>query len=427
MKSAALLLLSLALAGCRPPAARLEQDAYVWQRAWTPQVRAALVESGAADLRSFAVLAAEVNVAVSPPKIVRPAVDFAALAATGKPIALAIRVDPFSGPFRADSAELKTIVATARERLDAARQQGVPPIEVQIDFDCAEAKLDGYRIWLATLRQELAVPVCPTVLPSWLKHPEFATLARESGRFVLQVHSVAPPRRIENAQKLTDPALASEWVRQAGKLGVPFRVALPTYAYLVAFDARGNALGISAEGPSSRWPAEARVVRWEADPAEIAGLIAQWNRARPATMTGVIWYRLPVAGDALNWRWPTLAAAMQGRVPASSLRLEASDAQPAEILAINDGERDEPLPAALEARWEGAQFIAADALDGYTFAQPAPGLVRFTRQSAAALSRLPPGARRPIGWLRCEPPAPIHLSPAPAVPVSSSGPARDGF
>lgn len=250
MKAPVLLLLSLALAGCRPPSAPMPHDAYVWQRAWTPQVRAALVENGAADLRSFAVLAAEVNVAVTPPKIVRPAVDFAALKATGKPLALAIRVDPFSGPFLADSPAMKTIVATARERLDEARKNGVPPVEVQIDFDCAEAKLDGYRIWLGVLRDALAVPVCPTVLPSWLKHSEFARLARESGRFVLQVHSVDPPRRIENAQKLTDPARAEEWVWQAGKLGVPFRVALPTYAYLVAFNTTGDAIDISAEGPS---------------------------------------------------------------------------------------------------------------------------------------------------------------------------------
>ena len=237
-------------------AARCSTMRYVWQRAWTPQVRAALVENGAADLRNFAILAAEVNVAVTPPKIVRPAVDFAALKATGKPLALAIRVDPFSGPFLADSLAMKTIVATARERLDEARKNGVPPIEM---------------------------PVCPTVLPSWLNHSEFSTLARENGRFVLQVHSVAPPRRIENAQKLTDPARAEEWVRQAGKLGVPFRVALPTYASLVAFNTTGDAIGISAEGPSSRWPA--------------------------------------------------LTAAMQGRAPPSHLRIETSDAQPAEIVA----------------------------------------------------------------------------------------------
>jgi len=266
--------------------------------------------------------------------------------------------------------------------------------------------------------------VCPTVLPSWRKHTEFAVLARESGRFVLQVHSVAPPRRIEDTNALTDPVRAAQWVTQAGRIGVAFRVALPTYTYLVAFDADGKVRGISAEGPSARWPADSQVVRWEADPAALAALVAQWTHARPAAMTGLIWYRLPVAGDALNWRWPTLATVLAGHAPTSRFRLEASEAKPSEIVAINDGERDESLPALIEATWSGARLIAADALAGYTLddAGSAAGTrVLFHRTEEAARSRLPPGARRPIGWIRCEHPASISVStPAPAAPPAAA-------
>jgi hypothetical protein len=247
-------------------------------------------------------------------------------------------------------------------------------------------------------------------LPSWLGQREFAGLARESGRYVLQVHCVAPPRQIADTRRLTDPVRAAQWVEQAGRLGVPFRVALPTYAYLVAFDALGKTRGVSAEGPSSRWPADAQVVRWEADPGELAQLVAQWSRERPAAMTGVIWYRLPVAADTLNWRWPTLAAVMHGRVPRRELRVDASAAQPSEIVASNAGERDEPLPEMVEATWSDARFVAADALEGYEWERLGDNRVRFVRQPRASLSRLSPGARKPIGWVRCENPVEIRIS-----------------
>jgi len=264
------------------------------------------------------------------------------------------------------------------------------------------------------------------VLPSWLKHAEFSALARDCGRFVLQVHSVAPPRRIEDMGALAEPARAAEWVSQAGRIGVPFRVALPTYAYLVAFDAEGKVRGLSAEGPSSRWPADAHVMRWEADPADLAALVARWTQARPATLTGVIWYRLPIASDALNWRWPTLVAVLAGRAPTSRLRLSASDAEPSEIVAINEGERDEPLPVLVEATWSGARLIAADALAGYTLEDAPPATETravFHLTGEAAHSRLPPGARRPIGWIRCEHPASISVSASAASPDTTAAPA----
>jgi hypothetical protein len=381
---------------------------YVWQRAWSAHVRAA-VEQGRETMQTFVVFAGEVSLGGAKPRLVRPAIDYAALKATGRPIGLAVRVDPFAGPFRADDANIDAIVDFARECLGGARRNGVEPAELQIDFDCAEVKLAGYRVWLKTLRTAVQpLPVCPTVLPSWLKRAEFTALARESGRFVLQVHSVAPPRKIADTEKLTDPARAAEWVEQAGRIGVPFRVALPTYAYLVAFDAEGKPRGVSAEAPSSHWPADARVVRWEADPDDLAQLIVRWTQSRPAAMTGVIWYRLPVASDALNWRWPTLAAVLQGRAPTRHLRVIASDAQPSEIVVRNDGERDEPLPAIIDASWDGAPLVAADALAGYT-CELGANRIRFRRTAAAELSRLPPGAQRPIGWLRCEHPTPIRV------------------
>jgi hypothetical protein len=155
-----------------------------------------------------------------------------------------------------------------------------------------------------------------------------------------------------------------------------------------------------------------QIARWEADPAELAELIAQWNHARPSSMTGVIWYRLPVATDLFNWRWPTLAAVMEGRAPRSQLEVKASVTQPTEIVVINNGECDEPFPGRIETCWSEGRFVAADALAGYELDRE-PGNVRrvaFVRTAETALSRLSPGAQRPIGWIRLENPTRITIA-----------------
>jgi hypothetical protein len=146
-------------------------------------------------------------------------------------------------------------------------------------------------------------------------------------------------------------------------------------------------------------------------------------------LRGVFWYRLPVASDNLNWSWKTLAVAMQGRGPKSDLRVAASASQPSEIVAINEGEKDEPLPEWIEARWSGSKLIAADALQGYEVRPSSEGNgVRFELSAAGRTLRLPPDGRRNVGWIRCESPTAIQVSvPARAVSADVAPVvARDG-
>jgi hypothetical protein len=429
------LLVLCALAACQREqraAGPMPHHVYVWQRVWNSGVRDGLRESSPA-FGEIVVLTAQISLGRQR-NITRVDPDYAALLGTGKAVGLAIRISPFPGPFSADDDHSRAIVGLVRERLAHARSSGLEPAELQIDFDCAESKLGGYRLWLKAIRAAVhPLPVCPTVLPTWLKTRSFADLARDSGRFVLQVHSVSPPKNAEDAQPLADPGRARVWAEEAGKLGVPFRVALPTYTYLAAFDQAGQPLGVSAEGPSSRWPSDARVVRWESEPADLAKLVASWTRERPAAMTGLIWYRMPVATDALNWRWLTLAAVMKGEVPRRQLRVEASGKELADLVVINDGLQDEPLPRFVDAHWLGTRLAMADALGGYVLGSGGgmTNWIRFQRTSGASLSRLRPGQRHPIGWIRCEPPVSIRLSiPRAADPVDGGQPAppvRDGL
>jgi len=392
----------------------------VWQRVWNDQVEAALTKASK-SVAGFAALAAEIDVRESAPKIFRPNLDYAALKSSGRFISLAIRIDPFTGPFNENDRAAEAVVKLARDVVAGAHDHDLDPAELQVDFDCGEWKLDGYRTWLRQIRAAVApVPVTPTILPSWLKHGAFTKLAHECGGFILQVHSVALPQRVEDTRQLTDPTRAVEWVEHAAHVGVPFRVSLPTYSYLVAFDASGKLCGISAEGPSARWPREARVVRWDAQPEAMARLLARWQQARPAIFRGVCWYRLPVAADNLNWSWKTLAVVMQEHAPKRQLRVVASKSQPSEIVAINEGEADEPLPKTILARWSGAKLIAADALEGYDLKDSvANNMLMFELNRSGGVLRLPPDGKHKIGWIRCEPPTAIEVSFAADSPRSA--------
>ena len=375
-------------------------------------------------------LAAEIDLRESEPKIFRPNLDYAALKGAGRPISLTIRIDPFGGPFNENDHAAEAIVRLARDVVTTAQDQDLSPAELQIDFDCGEWKLDGYRTWLGKIRSAVApLAVTPTILPSWLKHRAFTKLAHDCGGFILQVHSVAVPQSMEDTRELTDPVRAVEWVEQAARIGVPFRISLPTYSYLVAFDAGGKLCGISAEGPSARWPQEARVVRWDAQPHAMAQLLTQWQHARPKMLHGVCWYRLPVAGDSLNWSWKTLQAVMEGRTPERQLRVVASTSQPRDIVAINTGEADESLPKIISARWSKASLVAADALEGYTLKQSHNrNMVTFELTRSGEILRLPPDGRRKIGWIRCEPPTAIDVSFAgDSVALAELPPAIAGY
>jgi hypothetical protein len=209
------------------------------------------------------------------------------------------------------------------------------------------------------------------------------------------------PQSLNAPMTLCDSAAARQAVEQAGRLGVPFRVALPTYEYLVAFNDDGIFEGLSAEGPGREWSPGTQVRTLSADPAAMADLVVGWIRNRPACMTGIIWYRLPAANDNLNWRWTTLKAVMAGRTPRPLLRVSLRKSAPGlfDVELQNDGEADARLAWPVIVRWRGASLLGADAIGGFDETCDATQL-RFVPSPALATEHLAPGDRRGIGWLR---------------------------
>lgn len=380
------------------------QEIYVWQRASGAAVQAALTRF-APQADGFNVLAAEVSWRSGKPVVVRPPVDFAALAKLGRPVGLSLRIGTFGGPFAADDAIAGELAALARTLLAAARDGGLKPHELQVDFDCAETKLSGYREWIVALQRAAGpTPLAFTSLPVWLKHDaEFRALAAAADGFVLQVHSLEKPTSPDTPFTLCDPRRADVWVRQAAALGRPFRVALPTYGYVLAFTRDGKFLGLGAEGPRPAWPRDAqlRTVRTDAPAlAEFArGLAAQ----PPANCTGVLWFRLPVAGDRFNWDAATLEAVLRGETPAAALAVDVawSAGGLAEITVTNRGTDSAPWPREIELRWPGAeQPVAADGLAGCTLGRDVAGGATLRVNNFSTEHLLRPGQHVKVAWLR---------------------------
>jgi len=248
----------------------MPQAAYVWQRAWNGDTRRAVRESGA-QFDSLLVLHAEAAWRRDHWELVRVPVDFAALAASGRPIGLVLRIGPYGGPFRADDEPARRLVRLARDMIGEAREAGVTPAEVQLDFDCAESKLEGYCKWVCAVRSAISpTPLTITALPSWLDRAAFAELAAETDGYVLQVHAIRRPNGPNEDVKLCDAEDARRAVERAARLGRPFRVALPTYRYECAFDETGKLVGLRAEGRRKRWLEGLQRRELGAEPREMA-------------------------------------------------------------------------------------------------------------------------------------------------------------
>lgn len=415
--SIAVVLLGLALAffwprGGKRASGVLPNDVYIWQRAWTESVKISIVEHGH-RFGELVALNAEVSWAKGEPHVVNVPLDYAALRGTGRRIGLALRIGSFAGPFRAGDSKTVWLTELAASLLAQAATNQLAVAELQIDFDCAESKLDGYRVWVEAIRRQVApVPVTITTLPSWLKRGAFQRLIGATDGFVLQVHSLERPKGAGAPFTLCDPEAARRAVEKAAQVGKPFRVALPTYGYTIAFDRAGRFTGISAEGPALSWPEGVQVREVRTDPEAMTGLVQGWTRDRPESLQGVIWYRLPVAGDRLNWSWPTLAAVMDGKIPRPGLRAEARHSKPGlvEVDLWNSGEASHVAPVQVTLQWSEARLVACDGLQGFESAEAGNNAVQFKFHKSVA--PFEPGERRTIGWLRLNKEAEVQIEMA---------------
>lgn len=401
------LLLALVMtSGCRPvqPVKRgtlLPSEVYVWQRVWRPEVGMSVVK--AKDwVQTYHLLAAEMRFEKGEAKVQRIRVDPAAM--EGRRVGLVVRIFGSAAKTGWDERAMKPVVDLMRSLV--AEWQGRGLVEVQLDYDCPDSKLADYARLLMAVRTQLSpLKVTCTALPSWLPQKDFPRLAALVPGYVLQVHSLHLPEGRQQAVALVDLAETKLAVERAVKIGVPFRVALPTYSCVVEFNAEGKVREVYAEDVPETLPLSSpSYVVLDADAYGMADLVSHWRAEAPALLESVVWYRLPVVGDRMNWPLEVLEKVMQG-TPLKrgwSTSLEVSEAGHREIKIEQTGDAPDDLPPVVRVTWTGGEPLAADGLMGYQVAEMGPGILALKLVNPGRMPRALPGTKLVIGWLRVE-------------------------
>jgi hypothetical protein len=329
---------------------RVAQAAYVWQRNWTPGVREAVAHP-LAELDGLHVLAAEVDATGDDLTLVR--LDEAALVASHRPITLVLRIDgsrPIAG------LSLAPLVGVG----DALRTAGVDVAGIEVDHDCATARLADYAAWLTAHRPAAPLRFSITALPTWAGAPSLAEVAAAVDEIVVQVHAVRAPAIFDGNDAWRDLARFASAVPTTR-----LRVALPTYSAVV----RGDEIGV--------------------DPDDVAAFVRRLA-TRPITgVEGIVWFRMPVAGDDQTWSPATFARVVTGHASEARARITLVErgADRFDVVVTNPSDGLVDLPP---VHVEGA-IAAADLVQGYR--EQKPGRWDAPRRSLAGKEQLV------IGWI----------------------------
>jgi hypothetical protein len=388
--------LLLLLAACSKPAAvPLPNDAYIWQRAWTPELVAALTASRD-TVHGWRVLAAEMD-RRDQWQVLAP--DWRVLAALKQPLFLVVRIDARVSDW--DQAALLDQVLALQALW---RAHGVAPVGIEIDHDCGTAHLGAYAQFLQALRLRLgaAQRLSITVLPAWLDSRALDAVLAPLDEAVLQVHAVQDPR-----VGLFDAGRAQAWMRAFGaRMPHAWRVALPAYGTRVSWDAAGHISAIESERPALQADGIARELL--ADPAQMAAFVAHIERDPPPRLAGIAWFRLPTVADERAWSLATWHAVLSRTPLQGGVAVHAEPGGQAglyDVVLHNTGNLDVDVPQAV--RIDGA-CDSADGINGYVLQRDAQGM--WLQRTQAGLLRA--GRQRGIGWLRCDSgKAQVHVQP----------------
>jgi len=186
----------------------------------------------------------------------------------------------------------------------------------------------------------------------------------------------------------------------------PFRVALPDYGVRVSRRADGSILAVESEEPLFAGGYSASELM--ALPEDVSALLGDLQRHAPASLLGIVWFRLPVAGDIRAWSPETWRTVVLGKPLQTHIEARAEKSNTpgmSDIVLINQGESDGGLPPRIDLT---PSCTVADGINGHTLKHRESGF-SIERQQAGLL---PGHQRRLIGWMRCSPAqVAIHAQP----------------
>jgi hypothetical protein len=354
-------------------------------------------------MTAFSLLVAEMQWKKGAPEIRRITPDWTAVRGLRKPPGVVVRIFPSMAGTHWNSRAVDALAGLLDELAVECTTNGAAGGDVQLDYDCPESKLGEYgRLIVELKRRQPGRLLTITALPSWLRHAEFALIAREVPGYVLQVHSLHLPQSRSGLATLCDASEARAAVRGAAELRVPFRVALPTYSCVVQFDAAGKVSEVFAEDLPSGFPqTDTPYIVLDSDAFECQELLAEWKEG-PDQLKAVIWYRLPVKSDRLNWDWSTLQKLCRreplrrGWVAEAMLTPELHH----EIVLRNTGDAPDDLPPLVSLHAKEGRIAASDGLRGYSAEGLPDGSLRLRLAQPVAHARAPAGTQLRIGWCR---------------------------
>ena len=299
----AVVLCSVLVAACGKTDPALDNDAYVWQRRWTPAVTAAMTDS--ADLvRAWRVLAAD----VAPDgkwSDATPALP--ALAAAGRPAIMVLRFDGRVDGLR--DAEIHARIAALR---DSWQRAGIALAGVEIDYDCATSKLPAYTRFLAACGRAWIRPSPVHHRPTDLAGQ---SRARRPARHPRRKRAAGPCRAQSDARTVRCRARRPGWTPTRRRPASP-GAWLPAYGSRVAWDDEGRIAAVESEQPALM--PGGRSAELLVTPADMAAFVSRIEDRRPPGLAGIVWFRLPTRVDARAWSLPTWRAAGAAR-PALSV------------------------------------------------------------------------------------------------------------
>ncbi len=369
-------------------------DFYIWQRDWrNPNLRRVVESEKSAGI--FYVLTGEFRSGKSP-VIVYP--NWQSLKKSKIPVVPVFRVYVSCMPVLGKSPEAFADKLIS-DFLKLKKTAGIKINELQLDLDCPESKLPVYAGFLKTLRRKLpGIRLSITVLPCHLNNAAFKYVTAQVDYYVLQAHGLDIPRKLDDKVSLFNKRMAVRAIRKAMELGRPFLVALPTYAYLLTFDKKsGKFLYLNAEKTPIKKPGEIRKIL-APDLTDLAAIVS-YIRTLPGPCKGIVWFRLPVAGDRLNCSRKTVEILQSGKIPEKKLFTELRKGENGliEIILRNDAVLTTG-PIVLYLIWESrsGDFDLYAGFENLSKTKM-PGILPVKLQGSAP----PPGGNRPIGWFRC--------------------------
>lgn len=365
-----------------------DQQAYIWQRIWTPQHRLALQQSH--DLfSSLRVLGLQLNRGEGIRNI---EVDTQLLKQDGRPVWLVARIDG-----QLSDIDTPLLYENLLNQLQKWRKAGLVVTGVEIDYDSGSSKLVVYQQFLKQLRATLPaeLQLSLTVLPAWFNSPDLPALLQQTDLSVLQVHAVLSPEK-----GLFDTGLALGWIDAYSKLAPkPFYVALPAYGMGLA--------GYQDQIPLVESETSVRIAgqmqELFVDPQSMADFLLQLGQRSTPNLKGLIWFRLPLESDRRAWSMSTLKAVIlqQPLVPEWHIDVQPQPSVTGQVNTLfnlmvrNSGQTDSILPEEIVLPAEKCQI--GDAAGSYRLEQDDKQL-RFIRVHQQPIRA---GQSQAMGWARC--------------------------